>query len=433
MKLVDWKVGLSVVAVTALVAGCSGSQPGSIEGFKSASALTPEEVKAELVALTCEKTSEKTSQSSFTEEAWKTKNPDKARRWDELEAAMEKHVNGLPKAEQEKYATDFIGETMACALGGEKKPADTASTGTDGSSSIATDGWVEGRKGSAMDGEVLTARRSFGFPDRNATLDVTVYCKPNAKEAGFWFDSYVGSPSSPSAESNFKFDLARRQSAVDLIAGKPGSIDAVGIGRVRFNGAQVRTLERNFGINKANSNRMDFTGVGPLDLELIRVKQGMKVDTMQAGAVNWGGVVRQLFPFDIELNNGAGQFDLHVDASSAVNNVLVACGGSEPIFAGGTSVAEMANIETQSAPIRASFDCAKASTNAEHLICSNAGLAELDRELAASYKAARGRSADKVALQNEQNRWRASARDSCADAQCLTEQINMRKRELDGL
>ncbi|MCF3497901.1 MULTISPECIES: hypothetical protein [Stenotrophomonas maltophilia group] len=70
MKLVDWKVGLCAAVMAALVAGCSGSQPGSVEGVKPASALTPEEVKAELVALTCENTSEKTSQPSFTEEAW---------------------------------------------------------------------------------------------------------------------------------------------------------------------------------------------------------------------------------------------------------------------------------------------------------------------------------------------------------------------------
>lgn len=121
-------------------------------------------VKAELVALTCEKASEKAAQPNFTDEAWKTKNPDKAKRWDELNAAMEKHVNGLPKAEQEKYATDFLGETMACALGGGKDSGDAGAAKVESAGGNAAGGWVEERKGSAMDGDVLTARRSFGFP-----------------------------------------------------------------------------------------------------------------------------------------------------------------------------------------------------------------------------------------------------------------------------
>ena len=433
MKLVGWKAGVCAAALTVLIASCSAADQGeSRRGAKLVSALSPDEVKAELVALTCEKASEKVAQPNFTDEAWKTKNPDKAKRWDELNAAMEKHVNGLPKEEQEKYATDFLGETMACALGGGKDSGDAGAAKADSSGSNEAGGWVEERKGSAMDGDVLTARRSFGFPDRNAAIDVTVYCKPNAREAGFWFDSYVGDPSNPSTESDFKYELVRRQSAVDLIAGKPGAIDAVGIGRVKFNNAQVRTLQRNFGISKANSNRMDFTGVGPLDLELIRVRQGMKVDTMQAGVVNWGGVVRQLFPFDIEINNGAGQFDLHVDASTAVAKVLAACGGNESIFTGDSS-AMAEPTEAQGAPIQASFDCAKASTSTERLICSDAGLAEMDRELAASYKAARARSVDKVALQNDQNRWRTNVRDACRNVECLTGQIDTRTRELDAL
>ena len=90
MKLVGWKAGVCAAALTVLIASCSAADQGeSRSGAKLVSALSPDEVKAELVALTCEKASEKVAQPNFTDEAWKTKNPDKAKRWDELNAAME--------------------------------------------------------------------------------------------------------------------------------------------------------------------------------------------------------------------------------------------------------------------------------------------------------------------------------------------------------
>jgi hypothetical protein len=66
-----------------------------------------------------------------------------------------------------------------------------------------------------------------------------------------------------------------------------------------------------------------------------------------------------------------------------------------------------------------SFDCAKASTGAERLICSDRLLSEADVKMAALYRTALSAAADKKTLQREQGSWRANVRDACADAQCM--------------
>lgn len=66
-----------------------------------------------------------------------------------------------------------------------------------------------------------------------------------------------------------------------------------------------------------------------------------------------------------------------------------------------------------------SFDCAKASTGAERMICSNNELAQADVQLAQAYKAALSKSPDKVALKKEQGVWIRNQRDACADASAM--------------
>ncbi|MBN3968225.1 DUF1311 domain-containing protein [Pseudomonas gregormendelii] len=69
-------------------------------------------------------------------------------------------------------------------------------------------------------------------------------------------------------------------------------------------------------------------------------------------------------------------------------------------------------------PIKASFDCTKASTAVEGMICGNAELAALDVRLAAAYKALRNDAQDKAALKQEQVAW-IKQRNACRVADCL--------------
>lgn len=69
--------------------------------------------------------------------------------------------------------------------------------------------------------------------------------------------------------------------------------------------------------------------------------------------------------------------------------------------------------------IKPSFDCAKASTPSEQLICSDGELADLDLKLASLYSSARARVSDKAGLKDAQNKWRRDVRDACSDVTCM--------------
>jgi hypothetical protein len=78
-----------------------------------------------------------------------------------------------------------------------------------------------------------------------------------------------------------------------------------------------------------------------------------------------------------------------------------------------------------------SFDCAKASTNSEHLICSNANLAAADVEMAQIYRQVFNNTIDKKALKREQNQWRKTNRDACEDVPCILNSYAVRTKQLN--
>jgi uncharacterized protein len=81
-----------------------------------------------------------------------------------------------------------------------------------------------------------------------------------------------------------------------------------------------------------------------------------------------------------------------------------------------------------------SFDCAKARSASEKLLCGDTQLRELDEHLARYYSAARIelRSAASC-LQSDQAQWLRSTRDACPDAACLKNAYLNRLAELDPL
>lgn len=77
-----------------------------------------------------------------------------------------------------------------------------------------------------------------------------------------------------------------------------------------------------------------------------------------------------------------------------------------------------------------SFDCTKAATPVEKMICDSAELAEVDQQLAATYKKALGASNDVAAMRKAQNAWRREARDICRDAKCVMDAYRTKLAEL---
>lgn len=67
----------------------------------------------------------------------------------------------------------------------------------------------------------------------------------------------------------------------------------------------------------------------------------------------------------------------------------------------------------------ASFDCTKASTNVEILICKTPSLSRSDEELSAIYKQAVAVAINPDAVKQEQRNWIARMRNKCSNAQCL--------------
>lgn len=82
---------------------------------------------------------------------------------------------------------------------------------------------------------------------------------------------------------------------------------------------------------------------------------------------------------------------------------------------------------TESSP---SFDCAKASTSVEKMICATPKLASADRNTAAAYKAKLTASVDKSGLKQQQANWRRTVRDICTDTACLESAYKQRLVEL---
>lgn len=83
-------------------------------------------------------------------------------------------------------------------------------------------------------------------------------------------------------------------------------------------------------------------------------------------------------------------------------------------------------------PVQAvSFDCAKARTKVEKLICGDAELSRLDEDLSKTYQQTLERSDDKQKLTDEQRQW-LKRRNVCTDAVCVKRAYEGRLKELSS-
>ena len=81
----------------------------------------------------------------------------------------------------------------------------------------------------------------------------------------------------------------------------------------------------------------------------------------------------------------------------------------------------------------ASFDCAKAATAVEKMVCGDPALSRLDEVLADAYRRALSASAEPETLKARQREWLRAGRDVCTDAACLTQAYRKRIGQLHGL
>lgn len=78
----------------------------------------------------------------------------------------------------------------------------------------------------------------------------------------------------------------------------------------------------------------------------------------------------------------------------------------------------------------ASFDCSKAASTTEKMICNDPAISKLDEQLAAAYKTASDAATDKDALKTQQRDWLKQNRNLCGDTTCLTQTYQNRIAEL---
>ncbi len=89
------------------------------------------------------------------------------------------------------------------------------------------------------------------------------------------------------------------------------------------------------------------------------------------------------------------------------------------------------NPASDAAPLQgASFDCSKASTAVEKMICADPNLADVDASTAAAYKIGLAASVNPDGYKQGQANWRKNVRDACTDAACLSRVYQERLREL---
>lgn len=93
-------------------------------------------------------------------------------------------------------------------------------------------------------------------------------------------------------------------------------------------------------------------------------------------------------------------------------------------------VAEKATNPQSASVGIASFDCNKATSMQEKLICTTPALSSLDLKLAEAYKSAQATTADAPKLKNEQIAWIKETRACGGDATCLERFYNTRINEL---
>jgi len=79
----------------------------------------------------------------------------------------------------------------------------------------------------------------------------------------------------------------------------------------------------------------------------------------------------------------------------------------------------------------ASFDCTKAGSHVEKLICSNTELSKLDEKLSIAYAQKQSSSKSKNELKSSQRRWLVEKRNTCADAPCIKKAYETRLNEID--
>lgn len=194
--------------------------------------------------------------------------------------------------------------------------------------------------------------------------------------------------------------------------------------------------------------RLGYMDGDKLVMDLWGKKKVVQIESVDAdvGAINYLDSKGEISTLSMHYGIGTLTLDNGLEAHLTILRRLTEGerAALAPETAPAASVAAVAPVSTPTAapapvaapaaptgPIRASFDCAKASTAVEGMICGNADLAALDVDLARLYKDARTNTADQASLKQAQLAW-IKQRNTCRTTECLASAYHDRASALSA-
>lgn len=112
--------------------------------------------------------------------------------------------------------------------------------------------------------------------------------------------------------------------------------------------------------------------------------------------------------------------DATSEANEQINRALALAGGAT----------NQGSFTVNAERIRPSFDCAKASLDAERMVCGSTPLARLDQSMALAYQAALRKTGTAEDLRDSQLAWLRARRNICVDELCLMDVYTRRLEQL---
>lgn len=127
---------------------------------------------------------------------------------------------------------------------------------------------------------------------------------------------------------------------------------------------------------------------------------------------------------------------IHLDGAEDSTHVYLSCTDNSRLMevSPNKTVLQTTNTKTQTLKdkIEASFDCTKAITQQEIMICSDPKLASIDVDMAKLYIEKLNISSDKESFQKSQKEWLKTSRNNCLDEKCLLVSYGLRIEELNA-
>jgi uncharacterized protein YecT (DUF1311 family) len=149
-----------------------------------------------------------------------------------------------------------------------------------------------------------------------------------------------------------------------------------------------------------------------------------------------GFSIKRLVPYPVvgtlvaAVPAGQPTVQSNAEAAPAKAPVVLDSAASAPVMPSAFATPTAPTVVVDSSPFSPSFDCTKANSGQERLVCSDRELSKLDVELSQAYASAREAASDKEALRKAQTDWIKQSFRACSDKVCLVSAYKARTVEL---